>query len=239
MKDAPATPARRGRQQLTHGVVAFVPVRLNSQRVPNKSVVELGGRPLFCWCLAQLDTLGIPVYVYSSACSYLEQLMDFTASNVRFLDRDRRFDDDLTTGIEIYRAFRAEVPADVYLLAHATSPFVSAATYAKCLAAVTSGADSSATVREIRSFAWYEGRPLNFTLPRPRTQDLLPVQVETSAAFCYRSQVLSGGARSGSKHEMIASSPIESLDLDTCDDLELARAVAAWMRRGAAPDDEA
>ena len=142
------------------GVVAFVPIRLNSQRVPNKSVVELGGRPLFCWCLAQLDTLGVPVYVYSSTCSHLERLMDFTASNVRFLDRDRRFDDDLTTGIEIYRAFREDVPADVYLLAHATSPFVTAATYAKCIAAVTSGADSSATVREIKSFAWYEDRPL-------------------------------------------------------------------------------
>ena len=219
------------------GVVAFVPIRLNSQRVPNKSVVELGGRPLFCWCLAQLDTLGIPVYVYSSTCSYLERLMDFTASNVRFLDRDRRFDDDLTTGIEIYRAFRDDVPADVYLLAHATSPFVTAATYAKCISAVTSGADSSATVREIKSFAWYEDRPLNFTLPRPRTQDLRPVQVETSAAFCYRSHVLSGGARSGRKHEMIACSPIESLDLDTYDDLECARAFAAWMKRGAAPGD--
>ena len=38
---------------------------------------------------------------------------------------------------------------------------------------------------------------------------------------------------------MIACSPIESLDLDTYDDLECARAIAAWMKRGAAPGNEA
>lgn len=49
-------------------VVAFVPIRLNSQRVEGKNLRQLGGKPLMCHILGTL--LGVEaideVYVYCS-----------------------------------------------------------------------------------------------------------------------------------------------------------------------------
>jgi len=58
-------------------------------------------------------------------------------AGVRFRRRSPRLDRNETLGREIYDAFTAEVVADVYLLAHATSPFIRPATIAAALHKVT------------------------------------------------------------------------------------------------------
>ena len=99
-------------------VVAFVPIRLNSQRVEGKNLRLLGGEPLLCHILRTLLEVEAidEVYVYCSDPAVRPYLPD----GVRFLRRSPRLDRNETLGREIYDAFTAEVVADVYLLAHAT-----------------------------------------------------------------------------------------------------------------------
>ena len=52
---------------------------------------------------------------------------------VRFLRRSEELDRDTTLGREIYDRFTAEVEADLYVLAHATSPFIRSETLAEAL----------------------------------------------------------------------------------------------------------
>jgi len=199
--------------------VAYMPIRLNSKRVERKSVRLLGNRPLLCWSLEQLDLLGIPVCVYCSEPAELASFLDFEANNVRFVRRPVHLDDDLTIGIDIYREFSKTVSAKVYLLTHCTSPFVSANTYRKVVAAVTSGEyDSSCTVYKVQTFCWHRNSPINFSVPRPRTQDIEPIYVETSAAYCYSADVLDKGGRTGKRHKLVVTDKRETLDIDHMDD---------------------
>ena len=105
---------------------AFVPIRLNSQRVSGKNLRPLSGSPLMCHILRTLTEVeGIDeVYVYCSD----ERIREFLPEGVRFLRRSEELDRDTTLGREIYDSFTAEVEADLYVLAHATSPFIRAET---------------------------------------------------------------------------------------------------------------
>lgn len=208
--------------------VAFVPIRLNSQRVAGKNLRLLGGRPLMAYILEALRNAERidEVYVYCSnpeiACHLPE--------GVRFLRRSEALDSDSTLGADIYDAFTREVDADIYVLAHATSPFIRSATIDNAIACVESGRyDSAFSAECLRTFAWYEGHTLNYSPERvPRTQDLEPVYVETSAFFVFRREVWRDTHRRiGSRPYMAVTDRIESMDIDYPDDFTLAEAIVA------------
>ena len=203
--------------------VAFVPIRLNSRRVEGKNLRLLGGRPLMTYILDTLrDCERIDeTYVYCSDPDIARHLPD----GVKFLRRDPALDSDSTLG-----AFTREVDADIYVLAHATSPFIRRATVDDAVARVGSGEyDSAFSAERIQTFAWYEGRTLNYSPERvPRTQDLEPVFVETSAFFVFRREVWRDMRRRiGLRPYMAVTDRIESMDIDYPDDFRLAEAIVA------------
>lgn len=205
-------------------VVAFVPIKLTNQRLPGKNLMPLAGKPL---CQHIFETLlrvqGIDeVFAYCSD----EKLCDFLPKGVRFLQRDARLDGDLVKGAQIYDEFLNDVDADVYILAHATSPFVKAESIKKGLDAVLSGCHDSAFAAErIQTFAWFKGGPLNYPLTDvPRTQDIEPVWIETSAFYVFRRAVFeSQGQRIGSTPFLVETDGLENVDIDEPRDYEMAR----------------
>ena len=208
--------------------VAFVPIRLNSQRVEGKNLRLLGGRPLMTYLLGSLVAAKNidKVYVYCSNPAICECLPE----GVEFLQRDERLDSNTTLGEEIYDAFTAQVEADVYILAHATSPFIRTATIEDAVARVESGEyDSAFSAERVQTFAWWEGKPLNYSLEHiPRTQDLEPVYVETSAFFIFRKEVWRTlHRRIGERPYTAVTDRIESMDIDNPDDFLLAEAIVA------------
>ena len=208
--------------------VAFVPIRLNSQRVEGKNLRELGGRPLMVYLLESLAAARNidKVYVYCSNPAIVEYLPE----GVEWLQRDERLDQNTTLGEEIYDAFTCEVEADIYILAHATSPFIRTATIEQAVRSVESGEyDSAFSAERVQTFAWWQGRPLNYSLQHvPRTQDLEPLYVETSAFFVFRAEVWrEQHRRIGQKPYMAVTARIESMDIDDPDDFLLAEAIVA------------
>ena len=139
-------------------------------------------------------------------------------------------DSDTTLGREIYDSFTARVGADLYILAHATSPFIRAATLADALGKVRSGEyDSAFSAEKIQTFAWFEGRPLNYALDNiPRTQTIEPVYIETSAFFIFSRELWCGrGRRIGDRPYMAVVDRIEGLDIDYPEDFAMAEIIAA------------
>lgn len=208
--------------------VAFVPIRLNSQRVAGKNLRPLGGSPLMCHILKTLTSVeGIDeVYVFCSD----ESIRELLPEGVRLLRRDPSLDSDTTLGKEIYDSFTEKVEADLYLLAHATSPFIRAATIADALGKVRSGEfDSAFSAEEIRTFAWFGGKPLNYALDNiPRTQTIEPVYIETSAFFIFSRELWrSRGCRIGERPYMAVVDRIEGLDIDYPEDFAMAEIIAA------------
>ena len=207
-------------------VVAFVPIRLNSKRVVGKNLKMLGDKPLLQYILDTLASTSSvdEVYVYCSQ----EEIKPMLPAGVKFLKRDEWLDRDETLGQEIYDAFTKEVDADVYLLAHTTSPFIKAETIENAVKQVTEGGhDSAFSAQKVQTFAWYKGTTLNYNLKEiPRTQTIEPVYFETSAFYIFRKEVWTvAHQRIGEKPYMAIVDPIEGIDIDNPEDFEFAEKV--------------
>lgn len=207
-------------------VVAFVPIRLNSKRVVGKNLKMLGDKPLLQYILETLASTSSvdEVYVYCSQ----EEIKPMLPAGVKFLKRDEWLDRDETLGQEIYDAFTKEVDADVYLLAHTTSPFIKAETIENAVKQVTEGGhDSAFSAQKVQTFAWYKGATLNYNLKEiPRTQTIEPVYFETSAFYIFRKEVWTvAHQRIGEKPYMAIVDPIEGIDIDNPEDFEFAEKV--------------
>lgn len=204
-------------------VVAFVPIKLNSQRLPHKNILPLAGHPL-CWhiCNALNQVKGIDkVYVYCSD----EAIREYLPSGVLLKKRDSRLDGDLVKGFEIYENFIGEIDADIYVLAHATSPFIKAESIENALSHVLNGQNDSAfSAERIQTFAWYQGQPINYDLNDvPRTQDMEPIWVETSAFFIFKKEIFTHyHRRIGFRPYIQEVSGVEAMDIDERKDYELA-----------------
>ena len=206
--------------------VAFVPIRLNSKRVVGKNLKMLGDKPLLQYILETLkETASIDeVYVYCSR----EEIIPLLPQGVKFLKRDESLDNDETLGKEIYEAFVKEVDADVYMLAHTTSPFIKGTTIANAITEVTErGHDSSFSAQKIQTFTWYNGKPLNYDLKEiPRTQTIEPVYFETSAFYIFRKEIWTiEHQRIGRNPYIAIVNPIEGIDIDNPEDFEFAEQV--------------
>lgn len=204
-------------------VVALVPIKLNSQRLPHKNILPIAGHPL-CWyiCNSLKQVEGIDeVYVYCSDESVIEYLPD----GVIFKQRDKRLDGDFVKGFEIYKSFIEEVDADVYVLAHTTSPFIKRSSIQNALNHIISGENDSAfSAERVQTFAWYQGKTINYDLNNvPRTQDMEPIWVETSAFFMFKKEIFTiHNRRIGFSPYIQEVSGIEAVDIDEEKDYELA-----------------
>lgn len=213
--------------------VALIPIKLNSQRLPHKNILPIAGHPL-CWhiCNSLMKAKGIDeVYVYCSD----EAVMEYLPKGIFFKQREKWLDGDLVKGFDIYRSFINEVDADIYILAHTTSPFIRVSSIENALSHVLSGDNDSAfSAERIQTFAWYQGKPINYDLNDiPRTQDMDPIWVETSAFFIFKKEIFTiHNRRIGFNPYIQEVSGIEAIDIDEKKDYDLACKLAEMEEIG-------
>ena len=208
-------------------VVAFIPIKLNSQRLPHKNILPVAGHPL-CWhlCNTLNQVNGIDeVYVYCSD----QTVQQYIPEKTLFLQRPTWLDGDLVKGFDIYREFINTINADIYILAHTTSPFIKVESCQNALNHVLDGShDSAFSAERVQTFAWYQGKPINYDLNDvPRTQDMEPIWVETSAFFMFKKDVFTvHNRRIGFNPYIQEVAGIEAIDIDEKKDYDLACALA-------------
>lgn len=203
--------------------VALIPIKLNSQRLPHKNLLPIAGHPL-CWhiCNTLNQVKGIDeVYVYCSD----QKIREYIPCETKFLQRPNWMDGDSVKGFDIYREFINTVDADIYVLAHATSPFIKPSSCQIALEKILDGShDSSFAAERIQTFAWYHGKPINYDLNNvPRTQDMDPIWVETSAFFMFKKEIFTvHNRRIGFNPYIQEVSGIEAVDIDEKKDYDFA-----------------
>ena len=177
-------------------IVAIVPMRHHSQRVPGKNYRSLAGKPLFHHIL---DTL--------KACPEISQIVVDTDSPIvmegvrKFypgavlLERPENLRADTIPMNEILMYDTAQVPADFYLQTHSTNPLLRSVTVSKAIQALTNNYpayDSLFAVTRLQSRLW-DGlsRPINHNPAiLLQTQDLPPVYEENSCIYIFTRQNL-------------------------------------------------
>ncbi len=210
--------------------VAYIPIKLNNQRTPGKNIKPFSdGTPLMNFIqknLIRIREKGIidEIYVYCSD----EAVVPFLLEGVKFLKRSTELDKPETKGTQIYEAFYKDVNADVYVLSHATSPFVTAEHIEECVRNVQSCKyDSAFCAKKIQNFLWQNYKPFNFELSNPlRTQDMDPIYMELSTPYVYtRENWEKHHSRSGINPYICECSEIEAIDIDYPEDFMLADVV--------------
>lgn len=208
-------------------VVAFVPIKLNNERLPGKNIKRFDdGTPLIsCILKTLLDVKGLDeIYVYCSD----DAIEEYLPSGVRFLRRSPNLDLSSTKINEVLSSFARDVPADVYVLAHATAPFIRAESIENGVEKVVSLThDSAFTVLRLQEFMWKDGAPMNYRLDAvPRTQDLEPIYTETTGLYIYTAALINEkNIRIGDSPYLIEISKIESTDVNEPVDFDIANAL--------------
>lgn len=205
--------------------VAFITIKLNSQRLPNKNILPLGEHPL-CWhiCETLLKCKTIDeIYIYCSE----ERVMDYVPKDEKIIFRQREtwLDGDLIRAQDTYTAFVNEVDADVYVAALTTAPFITAESIDQGVEAIhNNGYDSAFSAQRMQTFAWYQGKPINYCPESiPRTQDLDPVFIETSGFFAFRKELwINEKRRIGHNPYIVEVNEHEAVDIDTKEDYDFA-----------------
>lgn len=208
-------------------VTAFVPIKLESERIPKKNLKLLGGKPLYRFIIETLSKVRNihKTYIFCSDDSIANNL----PNNVEFLKRDKKLDSNDTLGEEIYDNFIDKIDSDFYILAHTTSPFISSNSIEISIDKVLSEKyDSSFSVSKHKSFGWYNNNPINYSIDKiPKTQDLEPIYIETSGFYIFSKKLWkSKKRRIGSNPYKFVSSNIESIDIDDHNDFLLAEYIS-------------
>ena len=215
--------------------IAFVPMKLKNERLPGKNTKPFThGKPLCKYILETLNKVKEidEIYVYCSDPAILLYL----PKGIKFLKRDPALDGSQVKINEVLRAFAEDVPADLYVLAHATAPFVKAETISRGVQAVQSGEyDSALTVFRQQDFFWMDGKPWNYdTKEIPRTHDLKPLYRETTGLYIYESRlILEENRRIGEKPMLLEADWKEAVDINNPEDFVIADAIYNYcMRKG-------
>ena len=109
-------------------VVAFVPIKLNNERLPGKNTKKFyNGRPLISYILETLQKVSNidEIYVYCSS----DEIKKYLPISVKYLQRDNYLDLSTTSFNKVLTTFADIVKADIYVLSHATAPFLKKETF--------------------------------------------------------------------------------------------------------------
>lgn len=208
----------------------FMPIKLNSERTPGKNIKKFDdGTPLMQVPLktalkAQKDGVVDRIIVYCSN----DEVKNYIPDGVEFIKRPDYLDTQSTKCGDIIEEFLKSVDSDIYVMYHATSPFITEEHLTECINAVKSGKyDSAFSAKKLQNFIWYKNKPLNFSLNcAPRTQDMEPYYCELSSPYVFTKKVFDKyHGRTGESPYICECSEIEAIDIDYPEDFDLANAV--------------
>jgi len=214
--------------------MGYVTVRLDSKRVPRKSIREVGGIPLVqraVTTLNEVDTISDTI-VYCSD----ETIRNYISPDLRytFIPRSKQFDSDDATFNDILESIVDGMDTDVIVYLSCTSPFITAEIITEMMYQVEhKGFDSAFAATEARTFCWFNGKPLNYDPSNvPRTQDIDPVILETSSVYIFHKGLFQKYSRRiGFNPYVKIVDPFAGWDIDTPDDLLMAEVIGERMFR--------
>jgi len=215
-------------------IVALVPMRHSSERVPGKNYRPLGGRPMFHHIVSALR-----------ACPEIDQIVIDTDSEVIRADAAVSFPDvrvverpeHLRAGTvpmnDVLLHDTGLVDADLYLQTHSTNPLLRSTTISAAIEQFLndgSGHDSLFGVTRLQTRLWSaDGLPLNHDpAVLVRTQDLEPVFEENSCIYLFTRELLvERGTRIGARPMLYEVPRDEGWDIDEEIDFEVVSALFA------------
>ena len=169
-------------------IVAMIPARMGSQRIPKKNIRLLGGKPLIAYAIeaAQKAQVFDEIYVNSES-DILGKIAE--QWNVRFYKRPAYLSSDKTVNDEFLTDFMQNIKGDVLVQLLPTSPLITAEEISDFVHTMLKECyDTLVSVVNHQIACVYQGKPVNFDLleRHKSSQNMIPVQSYASVLMAWQ-----------------------------------------------------
>lgn len=202
-------------------VVALVPMRHHSVRVPEKNFRLIAGKPLYHYILSSL--LSVPeidqIVVDTDSEKITEGINNYFPS-IKIIQRPEHLRADSIPMNEILLHDTDTIDADFYLQTHSTNPLLRSETISRAINYLLDNMpsfDSLFSVTKLHTRFWDQlTRPINHNPAiLLRTQDLPPIYEENSCIYLFeRKTLLEHRNRIGARPLMFEVDRSEAFDID-------------------------
>lgn len=215
-------------------IVAFVPMRHDSVRVPGKNFKPMAGKPLFHHILnTLLQCKEIAQVVVDTDSPVIMHGLNEYFPGVYCLERPQHLCADTVPTNEILMYDVSQFEADLYLQTHSTNPLLKSATISKAISELRAdfpAYDSLFGVTRLQTRLWDElGRAINHNPAiLLRTQDLPPIYEENSCLYLFTKETLfEKRNRIGERPKLFQIPAGEAWDIDEALDFKIAEFLLA------------
>lgn len=204
-------------------LVAVIPVRAGSQRVKDKNFRPFAGKSLLEHKLELIKTLPVEDIIVNTDS---ERAIEIAKEhNVNYHRREPYFASSQCSNSEFHHYLAKVTDSENILVAQVTAPLIKRDSYLKAIDDFyKNDCNSLMSVRILKEFIWYKGKPLNYSLEKtPNSQDLPEYLVPTfGLVIVERDTMLDSRSYIGSKPYFLPISQVESIDIDTDIDFDFA-----------------
>jgi CMP-N-acetylneuraminic acid synthetase len=221
-------------------LIALLPMKRHSERVPNKNIRLFGGAPLYHNIMRSLMASDyIEKIVINTDSDYIAEDVQRHFGRVQIIDRPEEIQGDFVPMNQIIAYDLEQLDSEHFLQTHSTNPLLQTKTVDKAITAYLNGLnkfDSLFSVTRMQTrFYWSNGKPVNHN-PQEllRTQDLPPLFEENSNFYIFSKTSFNkaGNNRIGLKPQMFEMDKLEAIDIDELEDFELAEILHNRKKRG-------
>ncbi len=211
-------------------IVALVPMKGHSERVPNKNLRSFCGKPLCHWIILSLQKSHyVKDIVVNTDSPEIAENIRQNFERVKIIERPDEIRGDFVSMNTVIAYDLSQWRGEHFLQTHSTNPLLNTETIDKAIDLHFRNLgehDSLFTVTSHNArFYWSDGRPINHDPQEMlRTQDLPPIFEENSNLYIFSRESFkrSGNKRIGLTPYLFEISKFEAIDIDEEDDFLLA-----------------
>ena len=197
-------------------IVAIIPIKTNSERVPGKNFKLVNSKPLYRYMLEKAVVCKFDkVYVDTDSVEIMEYC---SKHGIEVITRLPDLAKNSANGNDLLNYHAELIEADLYFQLFVTAPLLKVRSINACIDILKNNKqyDSILTVEQIYSWFWFDNKPVNYN-PKvlPRSQDAQPIIQETTGLYGIRKEILHlGRCRIGDNPYFYVVDNNESIDLD-------------------------
>ena len=207
-------------------VACFIPVKINSERLPGKNLKELNGKKLYKYVFEHIKEANVfdDVFVDTNGA----EIAEFAESmGFKVIERKPELAKNTANGNDLLvHHFMMYPEYDYYFQLFATAPYLQPGTIRFCVEKLLGSEtyDSCFTAVQNHGFYWMAGNPVNYRPDiLPRSQDMLPVLEETTGLYGISRDALDRyRCRIGKEPYIHLVDKFESVDINTEEDFKVA-----------------
>lgn len=219
-------------------IIALVPMKGHSERVPNKNMKKFSGIPLYHAIMNVLSQSNhVEKIVINTDSESIARDAERYFSNVQIIWRPEEIRGDFVSMNDIIAYDLSQLDGEHFLQTHSTNPLLTTKTLDSAIQTYFDGLghyDSLFSVTRFQTrFYWEDGRAINHK-PKEliRTQDLPPVFEENSNFYIFSRDSFrnAGNKRIGLNPQMYEVNKLEAIDIDDPEDFQLAEILYKKIR---------